>query len=71
MIGLVILFTFITMLGGNPLHDRFGFRNWQNPAAFAEFYTKGSLGRFMGFIPCMMQAAFTSAGPEYVAMTGR
>lgn len=26
-IGL-IAFTFITMVGGNPLHDVYGFRNW-------------------------------------------
>lgn len=32
MCGL-ILFTFITMLGGNPLHDRFGFRYWKNPVS--------------------------------------
>ena len=24
----LLLFTFVTMLGGNPLHDRFGFRSW-------------------------------------------
>ena len=30
IIGLII-FTFIVMLGGNPLGDRFGFRYWNNP----------------------------------------
>ena len=34
IVGLII-YTFITMLGGNPLHDRFGFRYWKNPGAFA------------------------------------
>ena len=29
IIGL-ILYTFITMLGGNPLNDRYGFRYWNN-----------------------------------------
>ena len=24
----LLLFTIVTMLGGNPLRDRFGFRNW-------------------------------------------
>lgn len=24
-------FTFVTMLGGNPLHDRYGFRYWDSP----------------------------------------
>lgn len=28
-------FTLISMLGGNPKHDRYGFRYWSNPGAFA------------------------------------
>jgi len=56
------------MLGGNPLHDRFGFRYWQKPGAFAEFYSTGSLGRFLGFLQCLIQASFTIAGPDYVSM---
>ncbi|KAK6530579.1 hypothetical protein TWF281_007421 [Arthrobotrys megalospora] len=67
IVGL-LLFTFITMLGANPLHDRFGFRYWNNPGAFAEFYHTGTLGRFMGFLACFIQASFTIAGPDYVAM---
>ncbi|KAI9741592.1 MAG: hypothetical protein M1818_004399 [Claussenomyces sp. TS43310] len=59
IVGLII-YTFITMLGGNPLHDRFGFRYWRDPGSFAELYYEGSLGRFL---------AFTIAGPEYVSMT--
>ncbi|KAJ2897139.1 amino acid permease [Zalerion maritima] len=67
IVGLII-FTFIVMLGGNPLHDRFGFRYWETPGSFAEFYTDGSLGRFMGFLACLIQASFTIAGPDYVSM---
>lgn len=26
-------FTFVTMVGGNPLHDRYGFRYWKNPVS--------------------------------------
>ncbi|KAF7595426.1 hypothetical protein BBP40_006048 [Aspergillus hancockii] len=66
-IGL-IFFTFIVMLGGNPQHDRFGFRYWQNPGAFAEFHKTGDLGRWMGFLACLIQASFTIAGPDYVSM---
>lgn len=66
-VGLII-FTFIVMLGGNPLHDRFGFRYWDEPGAFAEYYHTGSLGRFMGFFQCLIQASFTIAGPDYVSM---
>lgn len=64
----LILYTFITMLGGNPLGDRFGFRYWEEPGAFAEFYTPGSLGRFLGFLQCLILASFTIAGPDYVSM---
>ncbi|KAF1989425.1 putative general amino acid permease [Aulographum hederae CBS 113979] len=67
IIGLII-YTFIVMLGGNPLGDRFGFRYWNNPGSFAELYYPGSLGRFLGFLQCLIQASFTIAGPDYVSM---
>lgn len=67
IIGL-IAYTFITMLGGNPIHDRFGFRYWHSPGSFAELYKTGSLGRFLGFLQCLIQASFTIAGPDYVSM---
>ncbi|RDW66407.1 putative carnitine transport protein [Coleophoma cylindrospora] len=67
IVGLII-FTFITMLGGNPLHDRFGFRYWKNPGSFTELYYTGDLGRFLGFLQCLIQASFTVAGPDYVSM---
>ncbi|KAG6916599.1 hypothetical protein DXG01_006156 [Tephrocybe rancida] len=69
----MMAFTFVTMVGGNPLHDKYGFRNW-NPARvpgapFAEYIETGSLGKFLGFLACLIQASFTIAGPDYVAMT--
>ncbi|PGH02133.1 hypothetical protein GX51_04837 [Blastomyces parvus] len=67
IIGLII-FTFITMLGGNPLGDRYGFRYWREPGSFAELYKPGDLGRFLGFLQCMILASFTIAGPDYVSM---
>lgn len=67
IVGLII-YTFITMLGGNPLRDRFGFRFWRDPGSFAEYYKTDSLGRFMGFMQCLIQAGFTIAGPDYVSM---
>ena len=56
------------MLGGNPLHDRFGFRFWRDPGAFAELYKPGALGRWLGFLQCLITASFTIAGPDYVSM---
>jgi amino acid transporter len=67
IVGLII-FTFLAMLGVNPLGDRYGFRFWQNPGSFAELYTTGNLGRFLGFLQCLIQASFTIAGPDYVSM---
>lgn len=65
-IGLMF-FTFITMVGGNPQHDRFGFRNWQH-GAFAAYKSTGSLGHFRGWLQCVIQASFTIAGPDYLSM---
>lgn len=72
IVGLII-FTFIAMLGGNPKHERFGFTYWQDPGAFKEAeigpnkYT-GALGKWLGFLQCLVLAAFTIAGPDYVSM---
>ncbi|KAF9061914.1 general amino acid permease AGP2 [Rhodocollybia butyracea] len=70
----LIFFTFITMVGGNPIHDAYGFRFW-NPAAvegapFAEYSDLGTgvTGRFLGFLACFIQASFTIAGPDMVSM---
>jgi amino acid transporter len=73
IVGLII-FTFIAMLGGNPLHDRFGFRYWKSPGAFTSpkafsgLDYDGSKGIFLGFLACLIQASFTIAGPEYISM---
>jgi amino acid transporter len=67
IIGLLI-FTFVSMLGGNPEKDRYGFRYWKNPGSFAPLYYGGDLGRFLGFLQCLIQASFTIAGPDYVSM---
>ncbi|KAF8660620.1 hypothetical protein AX16_001599 [Volvariella volvacea WC 439] len=71
-IGL-ILFTFVTMVGGNPRRDAYGFRTWDPSKVpgtpFAEFIETGSLGRFFGFLACLIQASFMMSGPDYVSMT--
>jgi amino acid transporter len=66
-IGL-ILYTFVVMLGGNPLGDRFGFRYWNEPGAFNEYYKTGDTGRFLGVLAALITASFTIAGPDYVSM---
>lgn len=68
LIFIVFGFTFITMVGGNPIHDRYGFRYWKTPGAFAEHNTTGGLGRFEGFLGSLWSAAFTVVGPECLSM---
>jgi amino acid transporter len=68
LIMIVFSFTFITMVGGNPEHDAYGFRYWKNPGAFKEYRTTGSIGRFEGFLAALWSASFTVVGPEYISM---
>jgi amino acid transporter len=68
LIFMLFSFTFVTMVGGNPQKDPYGFRYWNEPGAFAEHRTTGDLGRFEGFLACLWSAAFTVVGPEYIAM---
>lgn len=64
-------FTFVTMLGGNPRHDRYGFR-YYGEVPFKKYWPNGhgsnASGHFQGFLACVIQAAFTIAGGEYVSM---
>lgn len=62
LLVVLIVFTFVAMLGGNPSGERFGFKYWQNPGAFAELYYEGHLGRFFGFLSCLTLASFSIAG---------
>ncbi|OBA18061.1 hypothetical protein METBIDRAFT_47924 [Metschnikowia bicuspidata var. bicuspidata NRRL YB-4993] len=64
----LILFTFVTMVGGNPQHDAFGFRYWVDPGVMYVYYSEGALGRFQGFLQCLIRATFTFAGPEYISL---
>lgn len=65
LIFIMFAFTFITMVGGNPQRDAYGFRYWRTPGAFTEYVTTGTLGRFEGFLGAFFQASFTVVGPEY------
>lgn len=67
IIGLIFL-TFITMVGGNPKGDAYGFRNWTDGNAMHPYYTTGSTGRFLGFFIVLRYAAFTTGGPDLIAL---
>lgn len=56
------------MVGGNPAHDAYGFRYWNNPGSFMEYLDVGTLGRFEGFLGSLWSASFAVVGPEYISM---
>lgn len=68
LIFMLFSFTFITMVGGNPHHDAYGFRHFNKPGPFAEYLSTGDLGRFEGFLGALWAASFCIVGPEYISM---
>ncbi|KAK3192416.1 hypothetical protein K4F52_001629 [Lecanicillium sp. MT-2017a] len=68
LIFILFSFTLVTMCGGNPKGDAYGFRHFSTPDAFAEYLSTGSKGRFEGFLAALFSAAFTVVGPEYISM---
>lgn len=70
LFGLCLL-TLITMSGGNPRRDAYGFRNWDSyDSGPMHIYRSDnpSTGRFLGFWEVVVYAAFTIAGPDMIAM---
>ncbi|KAL2408413.1 putative proline-specific permease put4 [Exophiala dermatitidis] len=67
LIGLCLL-TFITMVGGNPKHDAYGFRYWKDGMAMHPYYTTGTTGRLLGWWSVVRYAAFTVAGPDLISL---
>ena len=63
-IGL-LFFTFITMVGGNPLHWAFGFHNFKGVHnAFPDYLGSGA----SAFWAAYLKAVFTEVAPEYLGM---
>ncbi|KAK7892424.1 hypothetical protein LTR67_007521 [Exophiala xenobiotica] len=67
LIGLCLL-TFITMVGGNPTGEAYGFRYWKRGLAMHPYYTTGTTGRFLGWWSVVRYAAFTVAGPDLISL---
>lgn len=68
LLVILMMFTLVTMCGGNPEHDVFGFRHWNDPAPFLEHFSTGSAGKFEGFLTALWSASFTCVGPEYLSV---
>lgn len=69
LIGLVLL-TLVTMCGGNPRNDAYGFRYWTNGNAMHAYYAEDALGRFLGWWKVILFAGFSVAGPDMIAISG-
>ncbi|WWC68225.1 uncharacterized protein I206_102148 [Kwoniella pini CBS 10737] len=67
IVGLILLGLIID-LGGISGVPRIGFRYWKTPGPFVEYIATGSLGKFLGFWSVMINAVFSFAGVESVAM---
>lgn len=68
-IGL-LFFTLITMCGGNPTGDAFGFRNWHAEGGpINQYIGTGSAGRMQGFLAGLFSACFVVVSAEYLSMT--
>ena len=68
LIFALFFFTFITMVGGNPQGDAYGFRSWTGGAAFQPRFGTDDLAHFEGFLGALWSAAFTVVGPEYISI---
>lgn len=68
LIFMLFSFIFVTMVGGNPQHDAYGFRHFNKPGPFAQYLSTGDLGRFEGFLGALWAASFCIVGPEYISM---
>ncbi|CAD0081643.1 unnamed protein product, partial [Aureobasidium vineae] len=67
VVGLIILGLCID-LGGVPGVSRIGFRYWTHPGPFVEHIATGAWGNFLGFWSVMINAVFSFAGVESIAM---
>lgn len=64
----LLFFTFITMVGGNPKHDAFGFRAWRAEGGpLVEYLSTGASGRLQGLIGATINGSFTIIGPELLS----
>ncbi|WWC88908.1 uncharacterized protein L201_003823 [Kwoniella dendrophila CBS 6074] len=65
-IGLV-LYTLIAMCGGNPKHDKFGFRAWKDPGPFAQ---GSSAMKMKGIWDAVLWSCFALGGPDWISLIG-
>ncbi|EGV61626.1 Proline-specific permease [Yamadazyma tenuis] len=67
VVGLMF-FSLISMCGGNPKGDAYGFGNWSKGGLVKEYLVSGTTGRFLGWWNVMVYAAFSCGGPDLLGM---
>ncbi|KAK7403282.1 hypothetical protein QQX98_010973 [Neonectria punicea] len=67
LFGLLFI-TLITMCGGNPKKDAYGFRYWGDGRAMREYHGSGDAGRLAGWWKVVLYAGFTIAGPDMISL---
>ncbi|KAG7415801.1 amino acid permease/ SLC12A domain-containing protein [Fusarium sp. MPI-SDFR-AT-0072] len=68
LFGLLFI-TLITMCGGNPKGDAYGFRYWKGGKAMQPYHAEGDLGKFCGWWKVVLYAGFTIAGPDMISLS--
>ncbi|KAH6695092.1 proline-specific permease [Plectosphaerella plurivora] len=68
LLFMLVMITFVTMLGGNPKNDRYGFRNWGDGNHMHSYVAEGATGKFLGFWSVVIYAGFTIAGPDMISL---
>ncbi|KAG7194937.1 uncharacterized protein KQ657_004046 [Scheffersomyces spartinae] len=67
IIGLM-LFSLISMCGGNPKGEAYGFSNWPKGGLVKEYLATGAWGRLSAFWMVMIYAALSCGGPDLLAI---
>lgn len=67
IVGLM-MFSLISMCGGNPKGDAYGFENWTKGGLVKEYLVPGTTGRFLAFWNVMIYAAFSCGGADILGL---
>nr|RBQ95950.1 hypothetical protein FVER53263_08503 [Fusarium verticillioides] len=65
----LIMATFVTIVGGSPHHDAYGFQNWKNEDMAHEYYAEGATGISLSICICVRYAVFTIGGPDIISLS--
>lgn len=67
IVGLM-MFSLISMCGGNPKHDAYGFQHWREGGLFREYLVPGPTGKFLAWWNSLLWAAFAAGGADNLAL---